>query len=371
MIRFGISISLSLLLCSATGFAQPTPGARAQASPPALIVTAVVEAGELPLPQTLVGSAEPRYRAEVAAEVDGLVQELPVRRGDRVAKGAVLVRLRTFRLELQIEEERAALGELRARIAKAETDLNRARDLFAQRFISEQELQSRQTDRDALNQAELRQQARLRSLEDRLGRMMVRAPFNGEVVRTATEIGQWLAAGDQVLELADLSLIQVMVPVPEQLLFRLGLETPAEVRFDALPGTPFSGRVTAIVPQADPASRTFPVQVSVANPEGAILAGMLARVSFNHQLSGAQLLVPKDAYVVRPDGSGYVVRVSDGAAHLVSVKVLAAVGQRFAVQPLEGQLASGDRIVIRGNERLRPGQPVREAAGDESKGNPL
>lgn len=370
MTRLLTSLSLLLLLCPATGFAQSSPKAGEQTPPAALIVTAAVETSKLPVPQTLVGSAEPRYRAAVAAEIDGLVQELPVRKGDQVAKGAVLVRLRTFRLELQIDEARAALGEARARIAKAEADLARARDLFAQRFISEEELQARQTERDALQQAQLRQQATVKILEDRLGRMTVRAPFSGEVVRTTTEIGQWLAAGDQVLELADLSLIQVMVPVPEQLISRLERDTPAEVSFDALPSTPFAGRVSAIVPQADPASRTFPVQVSVANPKGAILAGMLARVSFQHQFPASQLLVPKDAYVVRPDGSGYVVRVIDGAAQPVSVKVLAAVGNRFAVHPLEGNLSVGDRIVIRGNERLRPGQPVREAGADETKGNP-
>ena len=362
--------SLLLFLLAASAPAQAVEGGSAPTAAPALVVTAVVEQDRLRLPATFVGSAEPRFSAAVAAEVDGLVEELRTRKGARVAKGEVLARLRAYPTELQLEEARAALAEVQARLAKAEADLQRARTLFNENFISAEELQGRQTEHDALEQAVRRQQATVKVLVDRLSRMSIRAPFAGQVVLEATEVGQWLAEGDKVLELADLSLVKVMVPIPEQLLPRLAVKTPADVTFDALPGAAFNGTLTAIVPRGDAAARTFPVEVSVANPRGEILAGMLARVTFRTGQEEEKLLVPKDAFVPHPDGGGHVVVVRDEKAVIVPVQVLGAAERRFAVRPIEGELAAGERVVTRGNERLRAGQPLREAAAGSEGGAP-
>ncbi|ORJ62422.1 hypothetical protein B5V00_03820 [Geothermobacter hydrogeniphilus] len=331
--------------------------------PPALVATAEVEAGRLRMPQLLVGSSEPLRQADVAAETQGLVSEIVARQGDRVAAGAVLVRLRDTRQQLLRDEARARLAEAGSRLRKAEADARRAEDLFKRKFISDQELQARLTDRDALLRQQDQLRAAIRLIEDRLSRMVIRAPFAGQVVAEKTELGQWLAEGEAALTLVDLSTIKVMVPVPEQRIAGVQPGATLQVSFDALPGETFSGRIAAIIPRADRQARTFPVQVNVANPEGRILAGMLARVRLDTGGEREVLLVPKDALVSRPDGSGYVVRVVDGKAALVPVRVLSGQGERFAVDPLGGGLAVGDRVVVRGNERLRPGQVVREAGG--------
>ncbi len=343
-------------------FAQQSKPA-AQGPAPALVVTAPVEAARPRIPRTFIGTAEPRYSAAVATEVEGLVETLEARQGDRVEKGQPLARLRTYRVKLLLDEARARLREVQARIAKARADVDRAQRLFGDRFISEEELQERVTARDALTQEAHRHRATARILEDRLSRMIIKAPFAGRVISEETEVGQWLDEGEAVVRLADLSEIHVMVPIPEQYLPEVPQGTLAEVAFDALPGPAASGEVSAIVPQADPASRTFPVQISVANPEGRILGGMLARVTFFRHAGHSLLLVPKDAFVPQPDGGGYVVKVDDGTARHVPVRIEETYEKTFAVSPLEGHLDPGDRVVIRGNERTRPGQPVREAGG--------
>ena len=350
---------LLILLAPLSLHAQPRPGG---GPPAALVVTAPVEEGQPRIPTSLVGISEARYSTAVAAEVEGLVESLAVRRGRQVEQGAVLAQLRTYRTELALEEARAALGEVQSRIVKAQADRRRARELFDQNFISEEELQSRETEHDALQQSAQSRRAALRSLEDRLARMTIRAPFAGRIAFEATEVGQWVREGDEVVHLDDLSVVHVMVPVPEQHLSLISLGSHARVRFDALPGRDFSGKVSAIIPRADAAARTFPVQVEVANPHSEILGGMLARVSFTHELQQSALLVPKDAYVLRPDDEGFVVRVVEGKAEIVEVRILAAVADTFAVQVRNGRLEAGDRVVIRGNERLRSGQAVREAA---------
>jgi len=344
-----------LVLAGEPAFAQQT------APPPAVVVTAPVESGEVHVPLTLVGTAEPRYSAEVASEVEGVVTAVAARKGAVVKKGDVLVKVRTVSVELDLEEARGRLGEVEARIAKADADVKRAQRLFEQSFTSEEDLQRTQADLDALRQQARQVRAAVGRLEDRLTRMTIRAPFAGWVVAERTEVGAWVGEGTVVAELTDLSVIHAMVPVPEQELARIHLGMAVEVACDALPGTPFTGKVTAIVPRADPASRTFPVEVSVDNPAGRILAGMIARATFRHDGGTGIATIPKDAFVPQPGGGGYVVKVVDDAATIVPVQVLESQEERFAVEPLQGALTAGDRVVIRGNERLRPGQPVREA----------
>jgi len=336
--------------------------AQQKAPPAAVVVTAPVESGEVRVPLTLVGTAQPRYSAEVASEVDGVVTAVEARKGAVVKKGDVLVRLRTVPAELDLEEARGRLGEVEARIAKADADVKRAQRLFAQSFTSEEELQAAQANLDALRQQARQIRAAVGRLEDRLTRMTIRAPFAGWVVAERTEVGAWVGEGTVVAELTDLSVIHAMVPVPEQELARIHLGMAVEVACDALPGTTFTGKVTAIVPRADQASRAFPVEVSIDNPAGRILAGMIARATFRHDGATGIATIPKDAFVPQPGGGGYVVKVVDGAATIVPVQVLESQDERFAVEPLQGDLTAGDRVVIRGNERLRPGQPVTEAA---------
>lgn len=353
-------ILLLLLLLPCTSFAQSEEDSPEKVTPPALVVTETVTEDRVRPPLTLVGTSEPRRLADVAAQTEGLVEALDARKGDTVSRGDVLVRLRTLPVRLQLQETRARLAETEARIGKSRGDLRRARQLFEQKFISEEELEARRTDLSALEKQAEQFQASVRIMEDRLARMTVRAPFSGQVVEEKTEIGQWLDEGDPVVQLADLDAVHVMVQVPERHISEIGRGTPAEVTFEALPGRSFPGEVSAVVPQADPASRTFPVEIAIDNPQGKILAGMLARATFHLGTPQTVLMIPKDALIPQPQGGGRIFKVTEGQAKQVSVDILGAYGDRYAVKGVDGNLAPGDRVVVRGNERLRSGQPVTE-----------
>jgi len=352
---------LLLLLSASTSQAQSQENS-AQGQPPALVVTAKVEKERVRSSLTLTGTANPSRISAVAAEGEGRVETMAAREGDRVAKGDVLVTLRTLPLKLELAEARAALSEIEARLAKASGDRGRARALYSKGFISEEELESRQTEEKTLARQAERAQATLRRLEDRLQRMAVRAPFAGRVVEERTEVGQWVQESDPVVLLADLSAVKIRVPVPEKHIAELDRESSAEVRFEALPEEKFSGHVSAVIPQADTAARTFPVEVTVPNPDSRILAGMLTRVTFEVGQPRPALLVTKDALVPQPEGGGYLVKVEQGVAQIVPVKVLGSHGERYAVESLGPPLSPGDEIVVRGNERLRPGQRITTSA---------
>jgi RND family efflux transporter MFP subunit len=183
------------------------------------------------------------------------------------------------------------------------------------------------------------------------------------VVKRHALIGQWLGEGNPVVTLAVLDPIRVMVPVPEGNVTSVKMGDSAEVSFDALPGKVFRGFIKAIIPRGDEAARTFPVRVEIENPDTEIKAGMLGRVTLPTGVTHRALLVPKDALVL--SGSGKMVYVVDrGKARPVPVELGPAHG--FLVEIL-GDLKPGEQVVVRGNERLRPGQPLKILSGNKSK----
>jgi multidrug efflux pump subunit AcrA (membrane-fusion protein) len=383
--------------------------AAAQEMPPALVVVADAVEREVTAHRSFVGSVEPARRAVVESEVEGLVAEYLAEEGQRVEAGAPLAKLRRRLAEIALDAARAELklrqeelgeqkngsrpeelAQARARVKSAEAAndmrqwrVERARQLFQTSVISEDELKEAQMSArlaeellaevkeglqlaeagpraERIAQAEARlemQQAEVARLEDELLRHTIRAPFAGYIVREQTEIGEWLGKGAAVAEILALDEVDVVAQVVEDYVLGIDVGTPASVTVGAVPGRSFDGKVSAIVPAADMRARTFPVKVRVANPKGGPLlkAGMFATVHLPVGGTEKAVLVPKDALVLGgPSPMVYV--IVDGKAAPVQVEVGIAVDDLVQVK---GGVTGGQKVVVRGNERLAPGQPVR------------
>jgi RND family efflux transporter MFP subunit len=189
-----------------------------------------------------------------------------------------------------------------------------------------------------------------------LSRSRVEAPFDGFVVAQHTEIGQWLGEGDPIMTLIELTTARITVPVPERYVAQVQLGATGLVQLDAVPGETWQGAVVSIIPQATE-SRTFPVVVEVPNPDAVIKSGAFARATLTVGEQQNVLLVPKDAIVTQGPRQ-IVYAVQEGKASPVPVQ-RTTFHAGFAV--VTGPLEPGQQVVIRGNERLRPGQPVQTA----------
>jgi RND family efflux transporter MFP subunit len=297
----------------------------------------------------------------VASEVDGLVETLKAREGQAVRKGQVLASLRTADLELRLQAAEAGLREATARLEQADADLERNRGLFDQGILSASQFGASRSERDAWQGRADQLSAEIARLRLDLERSSVRAPFAGVVVAERCEVGEWVGQGDPVLELASLHDLEVRVDVPER--YFSGLERGAEatVHFEALAGYEVVGKVEAIIPSANPQSRTFPLKVRIANPERRIGAGMLARVDLPSGEVRPALVIPKDAVLIRGrDRVVYRIK-DDDTVESVPVETGTAVGSWVEVRR---GLSAGARVVTRGNERLRPGQAVAGEPGE-------
>jgi len=303
---------------------------------------------------TLSGTVEARRTSVVASEVAGLVVELAVREGDAVRRGQPLVRLRLENLELRMKARQADLVEAQARLELAERTRERRQELFESDVISRERLDDAATELAAWQGRVASLEAEIAQVQDDLERSVVRAPFTGVVVEEHTQVGEWIPVGGPVVALLDVEELEVELDVPERYFARLEPGSPARVTLESLPGTEISGKIGAIIPQADRQSRTFPVKVRFSNRQQRVAVGMLAQVAFPVGEPEPAVLIPKDA-VVRSGSRETVYRVTDGRVEPVTVTTGAATGPWIAV---EGPVHPGDRIVTRGNERLRPGQEI-------------
>ena len=339
---------------AALGAAQP---------PPASVV--YVEAREHAVRQMveLPGTVEARTAALVASEVDGLVEALRGREGQTVGKGQVLVRLRTADLELRLQAAEAGRREAAARLEQADADLERNRDLHDQGILSASQFGASRSERDAWQGRADQLSAEISRIRLDIERSSVKAPFSGVVVAERCEVGEWVGRGDPVSELASLHDLEVRVEVPERYFSQLERGASATISFAALPDLEATGEVSTIIPRANPQARTFPLKVRLANPQGRIGVGMLARVTFPAGAAYRATVVPKDAVIIRGAERTVYRLKDDDTVEPISVETGAGVGDWVEVKR---GLEPGARVVTRGNERLRPGQAVRAAAGEHA-----
>lgn len=237
------------------------------------------------------GRAEARRRATVRAEVAGAVTELRVREGERVGEGELLVRFDSTSSALDVR--------------KAEAAYQRALADFRTRMLGTDGMGLTEEERE-----ERRRQARVRSgvtqaevdLEKaryELSKTRIHAPFAGRVANLSVSRGARLEARDSVATILDLSRVEVDVDVLQQQAPHLEPGRRARVRFTALRGDTFPGRVATINPMVDEETRTVRITVRLRNPEARVLPGMYARVQVAGRRYPDRLIVDREALVER------------------------------------------------------------------------
>jgi HlyD family secretion protein len=352
----------------------------------------------------VVGSVEPQLATTLSTEIAGLTQRFDLREGAFVQQGNTIVaQLKSTELELalneaeaelakaradlaklkrglrpeEIDEKRAEVAEKKAWVEKYAKDIERTKSLLTRDMVSlsefnqveasylaakaqyERSLRSLRVAELGFRQEEIaaaeaeaqRLQAKVQRLRDDVQKTVIRAPVSGFIINRYTEVGQWLERGGRVADIIDLATVLVRVPVHERDIRLVQVGDDAMVSLDGLPNRTFSGRVKYMTPQADLASRTFPVKIEVPNtPDYAIKAGMFARVTLRTGSAQPSMFVPKDAVVQRASGQVVFV-VEDARARMVPIKT--GRTHEGLIEVVEGELKLGQAVVVTGNESLQ------------------
>lgn len=328
----------------------------AQGPPPALVRLGPVTSREVAENQAVEGVVYYERISRLSTEQPGLVREMAVREGDRVAAGGAIARLDTGLLDRDIAETGIRIDQAATRIEQAQKDFDRIAELYAGKGISE-----KAHDDARFTLINRRQEQRI--LEEQLARLHllrqrcdIRAPFAGVVLEKHVDVGDWVAQGRQIVTLAALDRIFVRVPVAETLLERIPLGARLPVTITAS-GTESFGTVEAVAPLADPQTRNVFLKLKIS-PDAPLAENQSATVHVPVSAPRQATILPRAA-LVRFQGADFVYTVEEGKAAIHPVRVVAWLGAEAAVTA-DG-IEPGMDVVVEGNERLRPDQPVQVA----------
>jgi RND family efflux transporter MFP subunit len=331
-------------------FLLALPGlAGAQMGGPAPVKVAVASIKDI-APITLVpGTVVSRNDARLSAEVEGrLIRVADV--GTQVAQGEVIAEIEGTALRLQMTELEAQVTRAEARLRFLESEEKRFQSLAQSNLAAVTQLEQTQSDRDVARGDLEVAQARLEQTADKLDRTAIRAPFAGVVVARLMTPGERAVEGSNVVRLVDQQNLEVIARAP--------LEYYSYVQRDQLltvsaHGAASPARVRQVVAVGDQNTHQFELRLDLdGNP---FPVGQTLRVSIPTSDSRAVLTVPRDALVLRPEGQSVFIVDANNAAQQITVT--AGTGQGDDIEVV-GDVAPGDRVVIRGNERLKSGQAV-------------
>lgn len=354
--RRRMAVLAALLLALALGAGGLV--ARRLLAPPEVSLVAV-GARDLGVPDVVLtasGYVEPRRQITVSSKAQGKIVEMPVEENQRVRAGELIARLEN-------DEQRAALRLAEAEFADAARELERKRELRGRGSASESALERAET-------AQAVTRARLELAQAAVANTVLRAPFDGTVIRKIRDVGEFLtigvsAGGDPgtaVVVLADLSSIDVALEIGESELRKVALGAPALVHPEALPDRRYLADVTEIASMANRQKGVVPVKVRIRQPDRELLPDLSARVSFlAREPEGAIEVVdalPASAVVER-DGERFVFALEDDRVRRVGVATRPA-GEGYLA--LERGPASGTYVVDAPPPDLADGARVRVRA---------
>ena len=335
----------------AEGIAPPAEAATKpdESEFPAVSITKVTHRRIAPQ-ATYPGTVISRNDSRLASDVEGRV-EWVADVGTVVAKGDVIARLDANRARMQQDADAANVAKLAAQAKFERAQAGRFQELQTRKVVSQAAVDQAAATRDATDASLKAAEADLKRSKYQLEHSEIRAPFAGRVAQRLINTGEYANPGKEIVRLVDLDSTEIatQVPIAAMEYLKEGLAITAELR-----GKRTNATVRVIVPVGDAASRT--VEVRLTLPPGTAFVGDAASVIIPAAEPRMVLAVPRDALVLREENAYLFKLNAENKAERIAVQVGASDGNMVEVS---GVLKEGERVVIRGAERLESGQKVR------------
>ena len=347
-----LSLSVGLFLLAGCGRGAPV-------APPADIRPVRAEQVGLHVAHSdtrYAGEVRARYETDLAFRVAGRVQTRRVEVGTHVEAGQIMATLEPNDYALAVNAAQAQRVAAEAEAKLAQQDLQRFTELRAQNFISQAELERRQTTAEAA-------QARVRQLRAEVARQgnqqdytRLAAPHAGVVTALNLEAGQVVAAGQPVAQLARDGEREVRIDVPENALTVLREARSLKIGLWSAPGVRYDGRLRELSPVADASSRTYRARVTILQPDAAVKLGMTATVEIASEAAPSLSVAQTALFKINGQPQVWVVDQATRKVAARSVQIGALNGERVAIA---SGLSAGEWVVTAGVHKIAPGQQVR------------
>jgi len=345
---------------------EPSSGA---GGVPAVVKGATVMAvAAVPMAETveLSGTVRARTSAVLAARVAGSITFMKVREGDRVKKGELLIRLdaqeslaTAAAAAAGSDEARHGIDEALARKKLTEATFERYQRLFNEQAVTRQEFDQKQTEKELASQGVARAEARLKqALESSRAAgtvadyTKIAAPLSGVITARHADPGATVFPGQPLLTIEDEGNYLLELAVPENLGSKVRVGTTVQVSLEP-PGKTVAGRISEVLPAADPGSRTFTAKLPLV--QKGLKTGMFARAAVDLGTATSGIMLPKAALVERGALTSVWIVDTEKIARLRLVKTGKTIADR--VEILAG-LSAGEQVVVAGVEKVSEGARV-------------
>ena len=285
--------------------------------PPAVVSVATVETGNITPQAEFIGTVFYEEVSDVASEITGRVDEVRFEEGQRIKKNQVLIKLGADILKKRLLATSATYEQVLTELEIARIEFGRRKKLFKTKAISEQSYDENRFRVKGIEKRAESLKAEVERIEIELQKKIIRAPFDGIVIKRHVDRGEWLDEGATVAKLGKDDVVDIVADVSEKFIpfIRVGMPINATINGDEI-----SGSVMAIVPRGDVTTRSFPVKIRTPNTF-ALIEGMSARVVLPVGKPRQALVVPRDA-VIAVVGQNVVYAGNDAKAPMNSVDVI-------------------------------------------------
>jgi membrane fusion protein (multidrug efflux system) len=312
--------------------------------PPAVVSTRPVTSERWQPALEAVGSITPVRGVVVSAEVPGIIRKIHFDSGQHVDEGDLLV-------ELDVDVDKAELEALQADRRLAEITRNRVSQIVSDNLGPRSELDEAQAHLD-------RTEAEIAAKQAMIRKKSIRSPFAGELGIRIINPGQYLAPGDEIVQLVGLDPIYAGYSLPERYLSELHVGQTVTVSVQAYPDTVFEGSIYAISPSIQTASRSVRIRALIRNPDGRLRPGMFAEVDTLLEERDSVLTLPERAVTYNPYGeSVFIVNDADGTKTVALTQIETGQVRNGRVEVISG-LEEGAEVVSDGHNKLRNGQAI-------------
>jgi len=359
----------AVLLAAVLPVAAPAPAQQPGDGPPPAVTVVTLQARDVTLTSLLPGRVVASGVAEVRPQVGGIITERLFEEGARVALGDPLYRIDPATYEAEAASSAAEVVQARARLRAAERDYARVEALRGRGVVSEQAYDSALAERDAAEAALQVAEARYRTAEINVERTVIRAPLSGVVGRSLTTQGALVTAGQAgplaVIRALDPVFVDVTQSAAEMLAWRRGrtIERLADaemtVTLKLADGQDYEhrGLLTAAEPHVDQQTGVVTLRMEFPNPQALLLPGMYVQAEMPQGVARGVVLAPQEG--VSRDRRGRPVALVVNANGEVESRELSVIRAQGSDWVVDDGLGPGDRLIVAGLQKVRPGQQVK------------
>ena len=339
-------IVISIIILSLSGFSSAVNAGGGMAAPVQVTEAEIIE---LAPSIWIAGTIISRHDAKLSSEVEGRIETL-LEVGDEIEEGGVIASIDNTTMRMQLDEAKAEIAPVEAKLKFFNAELERLNKLAKENNAAKNRLDEVISDRDEMRGELAMKQTRLAQARDTLKRAVIIAPFSGVVAERFKEEGEWAKTGDNLIRLVNIETKEVQGRIQQASAVFIKKGDAIEVVDDQ---TKTLATVKTLVPVGDAVSRLYEIRLDYQQPEW--MAGHAVRIRVPTAKPQKALVVPRDALVIRENVIKVFRILENNTAEAVSVKT--GIANVHLIEVI-GNITQGDKIVVRGNERLRPQQQV-------------